>query len=132
MFGFGKKSATKAREQVGYDAGRQFMETVITHVKEKMPAVCGWYINLLITRLKEAQDDPELTRLAWDGFKTALQDVPRIVEENIRQQYAEGWDFYKSAGMDHILSSIIRQEVAAFTDPLPDQILAQITGGQAV
>lgn len=126
MFGFGKKSAAKTREQVGYDAGKRFLEAVTTHVKEKMPAICEWYVDLLVTRLKEAQDDPELTRLAWDGFKIALQDVPRIVEENIRQQYAEGWDAYKSAGMDHVLSGIIRQEAAAFTDPVPDQILAQI------
>ncbi len=131
MFGFGKKSAVKAREQAGYAAGKAFIETVTTHVREKMPAVCDWYIDLLVTRLKEDQDDPELTRLAWEGFKVALQDVPRIVEENIRLKYAEGWEVFRSAGMEHILSGIIRQEVAAFTNPLPDQLVAQITDGHS-
>lgn len=132
MFGFGKKNSAKIREQAGYDAGQKFLEAVTTHVREKMPAVCDWYINLLVTRLEEAQHDPELTRLAWDGFKAALQDVPRIVEENIRQQYAEGWEVYRSVSMDHILSGIVKQEVAAFTDSLPDKLLAQIRDSRTV
>ena len=69
MFGFGKKSTVKTREQAGYDAGKQFIETVTTHLKEKMPAVCDWYIHLLITRVKEAQDNPGLIRLAWEGVQ---------------------------------------------------------------
>jgi hypothetical protein len=67
---------------------------------------------------------PGLIRPSRVGFKVALQDVPRIVEETIRAQYASAWEVYKKAGMDHILSGITKQEIAAFIDPLPDQIRA--------
>jgi len=55
MLGFGKKNAAKAKQQAVSDAATQFIDTVVAHVNEKMPAVCEWYIDLLITRVGEAQ-----------------------------------------------------------------------------
>jgi hypothetical protein len=107
---------------MGYEAGQKMIETLTASINESMPKIVDWYLELLAQRFAEANGDVEQIKLAWEGFRTALVDVPNLVESELRKRHLALFAMLKDAGTDHLIAGIIRQEAAKYTDKLPDDI----------
>lgn len=106
----------RAVYQAGYDESGKRLEEICRVIKEKLPTICQWYVEQLKDILRIAGSDPGLIRAGWEGFKRELDNVPHLIEETLHEQYASTWEFFKEADMHHVLSGLIKQKVAEFTD----------------
>ena len=115
MFGFGKRTPKP-------DAATELLKTITSHVQQKMPEICQWYVDRLLRRLEEAGTDHEQVEFALECFEAALQNVPRIVEESMRMQHPEAWGLFRLAYLEPTISGIIKQEAATCTNLLPQRV----------